>query len=203
MPLTTTSPTLFRRDLGTNQRNFAVRISTPQASGFESLFKTNGGKRGRHESPTARKMEAVIKYMILHLSEPQRISTLSNIAGLSASQFISLFKRISGCSPMNFFIRLRMQRACELLRDRELRIKEVAFTLGYKDPFYFSRMFKTIIGVSPNCFRKMVVASTRGESKCAKIEPETITSSDLMLSRFLSNRAFKHHDLNGVTMVTS
>lgn len=187
MPKAMTSSTLFGKDFGTNQRNFAVRIPASQASRFESSFATSGGKRGQHESPAARKVEAVIEYMILHLSEPPRISKLSSIAGLSTSHFISVFKRVSGCSPMNFFIRLRMQCACELLRGQQLRIKEIAFTLGYNDPFYFSRMFKAIIGVSPNCFRKTVAASTRGETKRAKMEIETATSSDLILSRFLTS----------------
>ena len=52
-------------------------------------------------------------------------------------------------SPMDYFIRMKIQFACQLLSQRELRIKEVADKIGYDDPYYFSRIFKKITGKSP------------------------------------------------------
>jgi AraC-like DNA-binding protein len=50
----------------------------------------------------------------------------------------ALFKRLTGHAPIDFFIHLRMHRACVLLDSTWLRVKEVAAALGYDDPFYFS-----------------------------------------------------------------
>jgi AraC-like DNA-binding protein len=101
----------------------------------------------------ARKIEPSLQHMLQHLTEPLRISKLSALSGVSTSYFFSLFKCATGRAPIDFFIRLRIQRACELLRDRKLSIKEVATALGYDDPFYFSRLFKSVIGVAPRGYR--------------------------------------------------
>lgn len=55
---------------------------------------------------------------------------------------------------MAYFIRLRMQRACELLRGPGLSVKETAAMLGYQDQFYFSRTFKLVVGMPPSDYRK-------------------------------------------------
>jgi YesN/AraC family two-component response regulator len=55
---------------------------------------------------------------------------------------------------MEYFNRLRMQRACELLQTTGRPVLEIGCKVGYNDPYYFSRAFKKIIGVSPNEYRK-------------------------------------------------
>lgn len=79
------------------------------------------------------------------------------MAGLSASQFFTLFKRATGYTPMDFFIRARMGEARELLVSTNLTVKEIAAALGYDDQFYFSRRFKLVNGLSPKAFRAMVL----------------------------------------------
>jgi len=95
-----------------------------------------------------------IDYMRAHLNEPMRISTLCAIVKLSPSRFFELFKRVTGDTPLNWFIRARMQWAGELLESSPLQIKEVAWRVGYEDPFYFSRLFKSVHGISPSGYRK-------------------------------------------------
>jgi AraC-like DNA-binding protein len=55
--------------------------------------------------------------------------------------------------PIDYFIHLKMQRACYLIKAENTKIKIVARELGYEDQFYFSRLFKSHIGVSPNEYR--------------------------------------------------
>jgi AraC-like DNA-binding protein len=57
------------------------------------------------------------------------------------------------CSPIDFFIRLRMNRACRLLAESSLPVKDIAAQLGYDDPFYFSRLFKSVHAVAPTEYR--------------------------------------------------
>lgn len=101
----------------------------------------------------ARRVELVINHMWQHFDKPLRVSTLSAVAGVSTSHLSTLFKSLTGRSPLQYFICLRIRRACELLRDPDLRVKQVAALLGYYDQFYFSRIFKLVTGVTPSEFR--------------------------------------------------
>jgi len=101
----------------------------------------------------AERVQRVINHMLDHVDQPLRISTLSALAGISDSHLHALFRHVIGHSPIEFFIRLRMRRACELLQQRKL-VKEAADSVGYKDPFYFSRLFKSVVGSTPRDYRK-------------------------------------------------
>lgn len=56
--------------------------------------------------------------------------------------------------PKDYFTRLKMHKASQLLNNPNLSIKEVADLVGYEDPLYFSRVFKQINAVSPTEYRK-------------------------------------------------
>jgi len=107
------------------------------------------GRFSDHE----RKIEQSLDYMLRHLDQPLQAATLASMASLSLSHYFALFKRMMGCAPIDYFIRLRMRHACHLLTSTSLNIKEVAAALGYDDPFYFSRVFKSINGVPPSDYR--------------------------------------------------
>jgi AraC-like DNA-binding protein len=113
----------------------------------------SGCQAGSCESEAVRKIEQSITYMLRHLNESLQVATLAAQANISASHFFALFKRRIGCAPIDYFIRLRMQHACRLLDETVLSVKEVAATLGYDDPFYFSRIFKSVNHVAPSEYR--------------------------------------------------
>lgn len=102
---------------------------------------------------SARKIERSIAYMIQHLDRPLQVSTLAATVNVSPSHFFALFKKWAGCPPIDFFIRLRMQRACHLLEATSLSVKEIAAQLGYDDAFYFSRIFKSVHAMPPRDYR--------------------------------------------------
>lgn len=100
-----------------------------------------------------RKVEQSIAYMQEHLDRPLHVATLAALANVSPSHYFALFKRSTGSAPIDFFVRLRMQQARHLLDTTELSIKEVATALGYEDPFYFSRVFKSVNRLAPSEYR--------------------------------------------------
>lgn len=75
--------------------------------------------------------------------------------GMSASNFYRVFKQISGSTPLQFILKLRLSNAQNLLENSNLTIAEIASEVGYENPLYFSRLFHKHIGVSPSEYRKM------------------------------------------------
>ena len=104
-------------------------------------------------SDVAKKIERSIAYMAQHLGEPLPVAGLAAKASLSSSHYFALFKRQTGCAPMRYFTRLRLQYACHLLDTTSLPVKEIADALGYKDQFYFSRVFKLVNHLAPSEYR--------------------------------------------------
>jgi AraC-like DNA-binding protein len=72
---------------------------------------------------------------------------------LSASHFSSLFRQSTGMSPIEYFLHLKVQKSCQLLFNTNIKIKDVAKEIGYDDPYYFSRLFKKMMGMSPDRYR--------------------------------------------------
>lgn len=75
-------------------------------------------------------------------------------AGVSRSYLYRAFQAEFGCSPAEYLTRYRIQRARQLLHHSPLPIGAVAVSVGFEDPFYFSRVFKREVGVSPTEYRE-------------------------------------------------
>ena len=107
----------------------------------------------RETGDVVNKIAEAILYMSDHLDQPLRVSELARMAGLSQAYFGELFKAQTGCAPRDYLHLLRIHKACQLLRETGLSIKEISVRAGYQDPFHFSRQFKAFQGVSPTAFR--------------------------------------------------
>jgi hypothetical protein len=71
------------------------------------------------------------------------------------SHFSDRFRAQTGQSPMAYFIHLKMRLACRLLDLSKKPVKTVAIETGYRDPYYFSRVFKKSMGISPEKYRNI------------------------------------------------
>jgi AraC-like DNA-binding protein len=110
-------------------------------------------KSPQMETDAAARIGRSIEYMREHLNEPLRAATLATIANMSLPHYFAQFKRVIGSSPIDYLIRLRMEHARRLLQETSWSVKEVAVSLGYDDPLYFSRVFKSINQTAPSDFR--------------------------------------------------
>ena len=83
--------------------------------------------------------------------------TLREVAGhvaLSNNHFCTVFSQETGVTFTEYLTSVRLARARDLLRDKQMRTSDVAFAVGYNDPHYFSYLFKKNIGTSPREYRK-------------------------------------------------
>lgn len=99
-------------------------------------------------------IEKSILYMQNHLETKVTLDDLAKSCNLSASHYSLVFKRKTSRSPLAYYNNLKIQRACQMLDFTELHIKEIAMQLNFEDQFYFSRVFRRYIGVSPAEYRR-------------------------------------------------
>ncbi|MFG0248044.1 MAG: helix-turn-helix domain-containing protein [Phycisphaeraceae bacterium JB051] len=109
----------------------------------------------RHiESTDQLNITAVRKYIHQHLTENITLEMLAQAHHLSVTHFSRLFRKHFGSSPMHYMIQQRMTRAATLLTQTLCPIRLVAQAVGYEDAYYFSRLFKRVIGMSPRDYRR-------------------------------------------------
>jgi AraC family transcriptional regulator, arabinose operon regulatory protein len=109
----------------------------------------------RGEPDPRQKINQSISYMKQHLETPLKVPTLAALANLSPSHYTTLFKQHTGYAPIDYLIRLRMHWASQLLDTTDLPVKQIAASLGYDDPLYFSRIFKAVNEASPSQYRRL------------------------------------------------
>ena len=74
--------------------------------------------------------------------------------GFSRGYLTTAFKRVYGISVQEYLLRVRMQKAKELLKATELQIQEIGERVGYEDQLNFSRIFRKYEGISPSEYRR-------------------------------------------------
>jgi AraC-like DNA-binding protein len=82
------------------------------------------------------------------------IKELANEVNVDAAYLSRIFRRFHKDTPYKFLIRLKMGHAASLLLTTGNLIKNIASELGFENPFHFSRAFKSVYGISPECFVK-------------------------------------------------
>lgn len=81
------------------------------------------------------------------------LESVAELISLSPPYFSRLFRSQVGKTFIDYLTDLRIGRACQLLREGRLSIKEISSAIGYADPNYFGRIFKRIIGQTPSEYR--------------------------------------------------
>jgi AraC family transcriptional regulator, arabinose operon regulatory protein len=107
----------------------------------------------RAPEPRNDAVRRVTEWMHQHVDAQVKLTQLARQFGASVSRLSALFRERMGYAPMDYFSRLKIQRACFLLDTTSADVKEVSAQLGFSDPYYFSRAFKRVMGVSPRAYR--------------------------------------------------
>jgi two-component system response regulator YesN len=98
-------------------------------------------------------MEYARTYIRKHFTEQIDLSAIAAKLGISPAYLTKLFNKYEKCSPIKYLTDLRIAEAKQLLYNTQLTIKEVSERVGYQNQFYFSRVFRKIIKLSPSEYR--------------------------------------------------
>lgn len=99
-------------------------------------------------------VDATIHYLEENVEKGLSLQQIADYSGLSASRLSAVFKKRTGYSPLAFFNNLKMRQACRLLTDTDMKVNTICHKVGIGDPYYFSRLFSKVIGLSPREYRR-------------------------------------------------
>ena len=111
-------------------------------------------QKGRPEPKPPELKRQVIDYLQEHFNRPHTLESLGQACGYNPKYLARRFKKETGASPIDYLIRIRLGKACELLRGTSASVGEIAQIVGYDDMFYFNRLFKKNLGCSPGSYRQ-------------------------------------------------
>lgn len=98
----------------------------------------------------AAKIQSVIDWLGRHFRQEVRLEELVSLSSLSASRFFREFKTVTGMTPMDYLLRLRVAEAARLLRKDPARpVTSIAHELGFSSSQYFATVFRRYMGMSP------------------------------------------------------
>lgn len=95
-----------------------------------------------------------IHYMNENIGKQVRLAQIASYTGYSPSQFSARFVKDTGSPPIEYFNRMKIRYACRLLENSRLKINIICHKVGIADPYYFSRLFKRLTGLSPADYRR-------------------------------------------------
>lgn len=81
------------------------------------------------------------------------IDALAQMEHMSCTSFRTAFRQHTGVSPNEYIIGLRISAACQLLSQTDKSVSDIAADIGYPDQYYFSRIFRKKMGISPLKYR--------------------------------------------------
>lgn len=111
------------------------------------------------ESRMIETLRPVLTYIQKHHSESVTIEQLAKIAHMSSSYFMSCFKQNFGLGAIEYLNQVRIRSACDLLRNTDRSISDIAFDTGFHNLSNFNRQFRTKVGCSHQTYRKESVLS--------------------------------------------
>lgn len=123
---------------------------------LEIVDEMEGGQEGgsdlREGCPQA--MNRAKEYMEEHYAEKVTLQRVADVAGISSGYLSTLFSQYLDCGFVDYLNKIRIEHACDYLRQNYFKVYEIAYKVGYRDKKYFARVFRKVTGMSPGEYRK-------------------------------------------------
>ncbi|WP_019638604.1 helix-turn-helix domain-containing protein [Paenibacillus fonticola] len=114
------------------------------------------GLQAEKERSRSHVLQRALLYIGKMYKEDISMEQSAEYVNLSPYYFSKLFKMHTGENFIDYVTRLRIDEAKKLIVERRLSLKEICFEVGYKDPNYFSRVFKKMTGITPSEYRQQI-----------------------------------------------
>lgn len=105
-------------------------------------------------SPKDKRMEEVKEFINLHFREKSCLDDAAELCGLTRRRFNDVFSGHFGITPNRYLVGIKIHLACNLLKNVNISVTDVAQMCGFSDVYYFSRVFRQEVGVSPGKYRR-------------------------------------------------
>ncbi|KPV58772.1 ABC-type Fe3+-hydroxamate transport system, periplasmic component [Paenibacillus sp. A3] len=155
-------------------------------------------KQLQSQGGTATKPNVVaqaIRYIDEHYAEPVTLHSLASLFQCNVRQLQRLFKARLQLGPIDYLMQVRMQNAKAMLRQTDAPLQHIAESVGYSDGYYFSRMFKKYVGVSPLLYREQAQPQEHRRLNPSRLSRFPIGSGRLrMYSRIDDENHYQYKD---------
>lgn len=115
---------------------------------------SNVDLKQRNKAAAEGYLEQSVEFIHKYYMKPIKINDIAGYIGVNRSYLTSIFKQKLNTSPQEYLMTFRMEKACDLLMNTNQAINEIAKSVGYPDPFAFSKVFRKIHGKSPKQYRE-------------------------------------------------
>lgn len=114
------------------------------------LIEENAGSLPNRTRSGTEHVQRACDYIAAHYAEAISVEDIAIHLGICRSQLYRIFKQHTAMSPQKYLTEFRIRQACNLMAKRQMSVKDVAFSVGFEDPLYFSTVFKASIGKNPS-----------------------------------------------------
>ncbi|TRW49543.1 helix-turn-helix domain-containing protein [Aliidiomarina halalkaliphila] len=106
------------------------------------------------KSDTGFNLTTLDRFMRDNSHRQLELDDFAAFTGLSRYYFSKRFRELTGTPPIRYFNEMKMQAARKMLEETHHSVRQVALAFGFDDPYYFSRLFKKVVGLSPQHYRE-------------------------------------------------
>lgn len=142
---------------GRNGSSFVDSILKPLADYFFRNYSNLEDLENRDASPKSRLSEEDLgkldSFFNENMGESFSLDQPASLVNMSLFHFLREFKKSRGITPHQYLLKMKVEKAKELLKNSDLAIQHIAYDLGFSDQSHFSRTFKKAVGTSPKAYR--------------------------------------------------
>lgn len=157
-------PELIRELQSTHDLRQAHSISLLRALLIElKRIVTGEAVNEETHSWSEKKVRTLISELSANCDHRWTLKEMAEQCGIRRTQLNTVFQKLTGCTPMEYLSRLRMERAKTLLRETDMKIIDIAFECGFSSSQYFANTFKHAAGLTPSEYRTHCAGLTPDE----------------------------------------